>query len=107
MTKVCPSFRASAVRLTFSSNRRGRHTKFVACILSIALVWSFLAGVAGATDNSWKGTTSASWSDGTNWSLGNPPGSVGGGDTVRFDNLSTTNLNTVNDIVGLSVAGIV
>src|SRR4051812_6985586 len=57
---------------------------------------------ASAATESWKGTTSTSWSTGTNWSTTFPVN----GDTVQFDNLSTLNLSTNNDLSGLQLAGI-
>ena len=49
-----------------------------------------LPATASAADDIWKGTTSANWGTGTNWSLGTAPGT---GDVARFDNQSTANLN--------------
>jgi hypothetical protein len=104
MTKCCSFIHASASRSSRSRKGRSSHYKIPACTLGIGLAWLFLVGTAGAADDIWKGTTSNSWSVGTNWSLGNPPGS---NDVVRFDNQSTSNLNTNQDFPNLSIAGIV
>jgi len=60
----------------------------------VSLVFPLLAGTAKAVqvDNKWTGATSANWSDTGNWSAGHVPTSA---ETVRFDNASTANLNTI------------
>src|SRR4051794_19895920 len=68
-------------------------------ILAVALAYPV---AANAVTESWKGTTSTSWATGTNWSTTAPVN----GDTVQFDNQSTLNLSTNNDLVGLQLTGI-
>src|SRR5688572_30808401 len=103
MMKFFASLLASFVCFCFSRSCRWGCCKIAACTLSAALALVLMPAIANAADDVWKGTTSANWSEGTNWSLGSPPGS---GDVVRFDNQSTANLNTVNDLTGLSILGI-
>lgn len=102
MLQLSTSVLASIVHVARRSKLR--HVTVFACIVSIGLAWVFLAGFASAADIIWDGSSSANWSVGANWTSNNAPV---GGETVRFDQNSTANLNTVNDIVGLSVAGIV
>jgi fibronectin-binding autotransporter adhesin len=77
--------------------------KNTVCAMGLAVACSVVSLSARAADDSWKGTTNALWSVGTNWSLGASPGS---GDVVRFDNQSTSNLTLNNDLFGVSVQGI-
>src|SRR3954471_2903072 len=75
---------------------------FVLTFVTILAAFLAMPSAASAVTESWKGTTSTSWSTGTNWSTTAPLN----GDTVQFDNLSTLNLNTNNDLAGLQLAGI-
>jgi autotransporter-associated beta strand protein len=106
MMKFCASFFASVVRSALSScNRRWDRYKVLACNFGVAFAWLLLASTAAAqTDDIWKGSTSTSWSANGNWTLASPPGAT---NVVRFDNNSTANLNTNQDIASLSVSGIV
>ena len=75
---------------------RWSRQKVAACAVSVALAWSFVVVPArrggqlvdgcdfGELERYWK-----------NWNLGHVPTSS---EVVRFDNLSTANLNTVNNV---------
>src|SRR6186997_468816 len=72
-------------------------------IIAVALAYPAAASAATA---SWSGDTSVNWSvggAGGNWNNAAAPVN---GDTVQFDINSDQNLNTNNDIAGLSLAGI-
>src|SRR3954466_11396539 len=75
---------------------------FVLTFVTILAAFLAMASAASAVTESWKGTTSAAWGTGTNWSTTAPVN----GDTVQFDNQSTLNLSTNNDLVGLQLTGI-
>lgn len=75
-------------------------------LAAAALVIVAGARVAGATVLTWTGTTDANWSvggAGGNWNGAGPPVS---GDDIVFDNLSTANLGTNNNIGGLALSSI-
>src|SRR6185312_657486 len=105
MVKFCPSFLASVVRFALSCSCQWGRYKVPACTVGVALTWLLLTGAAGAADVIWDGSTDANWNVGANWTSNSAPSLTT--DVVRFDNNSTANLNTVNNIGGLSIAGIV
>jgi hypothetical protein len=72
--------------------------------LALAALVVFAAAMpALAGDKTWKGTTSTGWNTTTNWNEGAVPVN---NDRIVFNNLSTANLNTSNDVgtlTGLSI----
>src|SRR6476660_10060531 len=97
MMKLCAPFLVFVFRFAISCKCRWSCYKVPACSVGVALVslvFPLLAGTAKAVqvDNKWTGATSANWSDTGNWSAGHVPTSA---ETVRFDNASTANLNTI------------
>lgn len=105
MMKFCAFFHAPVDRFALSVNCRWSRYKIPAFAVGITLAFLFLTGAAGAADVIWDGSSSTSWNDGTNWTLNSSPSLTT--DVVRFDNNSAASLNTVNNIVGLSLAGII
>lgn len=104
MMKFRASVFAALVCFAHSCIRRCGRLKAHARIARVVFAWLCIATAASAANDSWKGTTSADWNVTTNWSTGIVPVN---GDIVLFDNLSTANLSTNNDLSGLSLAGIV
>src|SRR5436190_15122591 len=107
MMKFCASLLALLIRFARSRNVRSGRNKVPACTAGLALAGILMASTAnaalpGVTDNTWKGTNNANWSDTGNWSLGHTPTSS---EAVRFDNLSTANLTINNDLTGVSISG--
>jgi fibronectin-binding autotransporter adhesin len=95
---------ANKFRFNLRTIRRWTQHKIHLTAASAILVVLHLSSGATAADVIWDGSSNANWSVGANWTANSPPSLTT--DVVRFDNNSTANLNTVNDIVGLSIAGI-